>query len=455
MQPNGSQQRGTVPQWQYILTLFLALVVPPLNYLARSQKWTPSIWPYEQDKPLTVVVTYALGICGVLILLWRHEKPVPATLRFAPGILNRRTASVIAVVLFIWLASKWHFQHMERHGDGRSWIGFASQPYVFAGEAGGRWAHYFWYRLLESWPSPEKLALRWNSISAGAICLLGLLLLARDAFRQTPASRSIVFLFFFPLLTLYVGYAETTPLAYAFSTIYLLAGLCYLSQPIRRPPWWESVILSLALFMHGIVCFITAAHLYLVICWAVSVGRHSLRNPGKSAALLFNLAWPFAPLLLSIIYAKLTLPADRWYCNMLGGPNHSMWIPWSDPLANKAYYAYTSLRFWQDTGNWVLNYFPLLPLLPLALDHCRRVLPRETTFLFFAFWGLLLFTFSWDAALGYYLDRDLMSLVIVPGHMVILLWLSLGFQARSRDAIIFGYAVSNFAFQVIPYVRFP
>ncbi len=473
--------RGEKPGGVIALSLFLGAILPELYYEARpvASDWenfyqpAKGLWklPLHQIRPEAIffpLVAFAAIIYFVAQRLMSQIKP--PSWKFCLSQKQNVIAQVV-IALALSFAIGLLFFHWSvtppMLGDSVFWQMLADNPFIMGSEPLGRWSHYLAYQLLTLFDVYDrKLGVRLSSALAGAFDLAGVMLLVRAALPRLPRFAGIMFLFLSPTALLFIGYPEATPWAYAFTEIYLLAGVRYLRLSLARPPWLETLFIMFAVWTHGMACFATGAQLSLLLIWFFrkldedAPARWSVRRVALGLSLA---ALTFVPLGGTLLFAYLFgtgLPASPWQGNMGGGKDNWPWVSFSEAGAAThplviAQYIFFDKRYRSDLFNLILSACPLLFALPLALAQIAKFARTEILFVGSALAGLLLFTLFWNADLGMQFDFDLMAMFAVPAQLLAALWLERKLEAKSQNFVCLVIAFTTFCFTLLPFINFP
>jgi hypothetical protein len=445
------------PVQHVLLCLFAGAVVPLLVYVGRRHATPPWLWslpPHPTSRVAIAaasVVAAGLAVAGLGALV---ERVGGRTRRIA-----RVALAACAVSAAIAALHQWPYTGVS--GDAAFWVRMASDPFIMSSEPLGRWSHYLAFRIHGLIGEPDRLAaVRWSSVAAGGFYLSALIPLACRTFSGSRSWVLAAFLFIVPSIEVFAGYPETTPWVYAFTGIYLLAGVRYLEAGLARPPWIESLLLLVALWTHGVACFATGAHAVLMLCWwRSSQAVRTVLSPQRRAMLAVLLALlPFAALAATFAFAYAFgtgLATSPWYGNALGGGG-GQWVFLSEATKPPgAQYALLNRRHVEDLATLVLLACPLLLVVPVAARELLRDRRQPLAFLAAALAGLLLFSLFWYADYGMQRDYDLMAMFTVPAHLIVALWLDARFGPRQRGVIVLASICSAFACRVAPFLHFP
>ena len=292
------------------------------------------------------------------------------------------------------------------------WYGLAHDGFIMGSEPLGRWMHWVFFHLTGS----RTLALSLPSVLAGLIFAAGAWRLLK---RMYPAdfTKAFTFVLLAPYSMFFLGYPSTCPLAYAFTGLYLLAGLHFIRSSPQRAPWGESLLLALAVWSHGMALWVTGAHLALVVTWFRRLPAGRLAAVPRAIALC---AIPFSLLSATLLYAHVYgsgLDASPWYGNA-GGGTGGAFVAWRG-------YDATMRELW-SWGLYSRGHLLGIWGLTVRLAPAALVVPlvfrrgRESTFLLAALLGGLLLVVVWNLDFGF--DRDeKFALYGVPAHLY-LLW---------------------------------
>lgn len=460
------------PSWAVVACLLSGAALPAFTYGASRSGALDWLWPLRPGADSDLLI--ALGLAGAFVtgLLacagvasrWRIRAAAPR----APRLWNALAATALVLGTGALLV-RW--PHNYSVGDWATWVKLADDPMLMPSEPLGRSSHYLFFRIvsetaLDHWLrlDAKTLALRLSSVAAGMFYLAWLLAWARKVLPSSSSWTTVPFLFVTPTLVIYAGHLETTPWAYAFTGAYLLAGVHYLEAGHQRAPWFEALLLMLAVGSHGVVCFVTGAHAILCLHWffAPRSGAPLPWMPRRVAELIGVALLPFLVLTAAFAWAY-HFPASWgfWYGNALGGSDNDLFVAFSE----RATGVYGRIRLNQFRfGSWayttgLLNVFlfacPLLLVLPLALWHTLQFRFRSALFLLAGFAGLLLLSLFWNPDLGHRDDYDLLALVALPATLLIALWWDSQFGGRQRWIVALGAVTSSFVFLVAPRLQFP
>ena len=456
------------PFWAVAACLLSGAVLPALVYWASRSEAFEWIWRFPDQQGSALLV--ALGLAGAFVLALLASARVAR--RWGRGAVPSRAAqpwkaagAALLVACAGALLVRW--PHSSGSGDWFLWLKLADDPALMPSEPLGRASHYLFYQVVSQTPldrwlqlGPKALALRLSAVAAGMVYLTALLVWARQALPSSSAWTSVFFLFVTPTAVLYAGYLETTPWAYAFTGVYLLAGLRYLNAGLRRPPWPEALLLMLAVGSHGVACFATGAHALLCLHWffAREPGEATPWTAQRVGQLVAVALLPFAVLAAAFAssYHFGTTGRWKWYGNALGGADKEFFVVFSDAARRFRYQIQFGSREYRiGLLNVLLFACPLILVLPAAIWHTLRSRRRPALFLIAGFAGLFLLTLFFNPDLGYRGDFDLLALCAVPASMLIALWWDAHFSSRQRWLLALSIAAASFAFLVTPSLRFP
>lgn len=464
MRPSGNREshlpRDT-PSWVserklFVLSLVAGVAGSAAYYALRRAAWTGLIWPLPEPAPGPLV----FAIAPVIPLVLYFVRPF----RIAPA--SDSPAKTGLVAFFSIIPLLFIVRPAGVSGDGQFWIEHAHDPFLMSSEPLGHWMHVLTFRLLAAFsPASGESAIRWSSIAAGIFFLAGLTALAPGAFRRIHPAVSIPLLFFAPVCVLFFGYPETTPWAYAFYGTYLLSGLRYIRSRPARAPWIESILLALALWTHGMVCFGTGAHAALIAIWILGRpqseatssprSKSGLASATATSTALALALLPFLPLAASILYAKVHgsgLAGIDPLANCLGGADRIRWIAFSYPRTVHQY-VFLSTAYWMDIANLVFAACPVLPISILAAITLIRRKSPEGIFLAAGLAGLVLFSMTWNADLSMRGDFDLMAMFALPAYALLALAWEEWLPARKQRILAAALISAALGFSILPSIR--
>lgn len=437
------------------------LAIPATAWTLKRYDLIPGLWYFPVRPLANFLLACLVGLALVIAVrdwprLRRALGRRPVTV--SPGLSWRRLA--VAATLLVAAGLLWRWQYNLVPGDGPWLIGDAHRFHILASEGMGRWIHFAFARALRiGGVADNGLAMALASLAAGLFYLGALIRLTPAVFPPVRARFVTLFLFLSPPSLVFACHLETTPWAYALAGTYFLMGLKRLRENAERPPWPESVVLALAIWVHGVICFATAAHLALCAAWLCRRVASSPTGHFRAAATMFGLlALPFAPLILTAAAAWFFGPGLdhlHWYGNIAGGGDGRAFVAFSKARASEVQLVFFEPEYLLQSVNLILQAFPLLPLMIPATLQLRRKRPREATFLLAAFAGLFLFSHVWNADLGMRRDFDLFLGFALPGQILIALWLIDRFPLPVSRRLLLLVAWSHFAFRLVPFLTFP
>jgi hypothetical protein len=293
------------------------------------------------------------------------------------------------------------------------WYRLADNGFIMGSEPLGRWMHYIFFQLTGS----RTWALILPSVLAGLIFAAGAWRLLKELYPE-DFTKAFAFVLLAPYSLFFLGYPSTCPLAYAFTGLYLLAGLKFIRSSSARAPWAAAWLLALAVWSHGMVLWATGAHLVLVLTW---LGR--LPAGSRLAAVprfIAVSAIPFSLLGATLLYARsfgTGLETSAWYGNANGGTG-GMFVAFSGE-------DHTMRELWR-WGLYSRDHLLGILYLTVRLAPAALLIPlvfrrgRESTFLLAALLGGLLLVTVWNLDFGFYRDEKF-ALYGVPAHFY-LLW---------------------------------
>jgi hypothetical protein len=455
-----SERLPAYPHLKIGVALLCGVAVPCVYLFGRLHHWR-NLWhlaPGEHAPDMAV----SFALLALLALgTWWVAASRRSFDRLTQAIAGRRSVLVFIAILMLWGFLAWNERIIGIHGDGLTWERLAGNPFIMTSEPFGRWMHYIAFRLLSILGAPTGMqALRMASVAAGTIQLLFILLLTPRIFGSlVRALPWIVYLFVTPLLVLNLGYSETTPIAYAFLMAHLLATVLYVEGPMARPPTWEGMLLALAIWSHGAMCFASGGYAVVLIWWLFGLNRSSdtvrkrLRFSRIAGAVVLSIL-PFSLLLGTLTVAALWgtgLPESGLASNLFGGFGGG--VVALSQTGNPYRYSIFSVRYLRDILNLMLSVCPMLMVAPMAFFAVGRRHKRTALYLGATLGGSLVLTLFWNADLGIQNDLDLLSPFAMSVSVVTALWLGRDGQFGMRGAFAaFALAVTAFVFMVLPYV---
>ena len=295
------------------------------------------------------------------------------------------------------------------------WYRLAHDDFIMGSEPLGRWMQYFFFQLTGS----RTWALILPSVLAGLIFAAGAWRVLKDMYPEEFA-KAFAFVLLAPYSMFFLGYPSTCPLAYAFTGLYLLAGLDFIRSRPARAPWREALLLALAVWSHGMALWVTGAHLALVVIW---LGR---LPAGRSASRRFR---------ASSRCVSYRFPSWRPRCSMPSGSVQDL-----NSVRGTATRTVDLVGLFVELGgddasdggsswSWGLysqGHLMGILSLTLRLAPAALVIPLvwrkglEGTFLLAALLGGLLLVIVWNLDFGFYRDEKF-ALYGVPAHLY-LLW---------------------------------
>ena len=293
------------------------------------------------------------------------------------------------------------------------WYRLAHDDFIMGSEPLGRWMQYLFFQVTGS----RTWALILPSVLAGLIFAAGAWRVLKDMYPE-EFTQTFAFVLLAPYSMFFLGYPSTCPLAYAFTGLYLLAGLNFIRSPPARAPWGEALLLALAVWSHGMALWVTGAHLALVVIW---LGRLPAdRRLAAVPRFLALCAIPFSLLAATLLYAHRFgsgFEFSPWYGNATGGFGGAF-VEWGGADASMAEFMRWGLYspgHLMGILSLTLRLAPAALLIPLVW---RKGL--EGTFLLAALLGGLLLVMVWNLDFGFYRDEKF-ALYGVPAHFY-LLW---------------------------------
>jgi len=450
--------------WVFTLLLLVGAGLPGLFYWVTINLPSPLLWKVPV-RPLELIfaagvaaATLCAAAVGCASLVGRARNL--ATLLWMPA--------AVGLALWFWRVN-------GDAGDSRAWIRLAHDPFVMGSEPLGRWSHHVAWRLLNLFGvGSSQDAVRASSLAAGVALFCGSQLLAPRALAIRDASLAACFLLLSPVSVVLYSLPETTPWAYAFTGIYLLAGLRYMRLAPERAPWMESILIMLAVWTHGMALFSTGAHAVLVLFWLS--GRMGRSAPGaddssstgaenptrrvdrktvlQAAALCIV---PFSALAVTMLGAYIFgtgLAESPWYGNARGGSDRVLWVAIGEPNSPMQY-RFMGLRHLVDLVNLWMRSSPLAIVAPVAVFDLWRARRPEMLFLSAGLIGLVGFSLVWNADLGIRRDYDLMAMFGIPSQVLALYWIHERLEPRHRVITMVAISVASFACLLSPLLDFP
>lgn len=277
---------------------------------------------------------------------------------------------------------------MSPVADVDTWRRLEDSPFIMGSEPIGRWAQYVAYQLTGS----RELALTLPSYFAGLVFVAGAAWMLRER------SWLLLVLLAAPFVQFFLGYPATCPLAYAFTGLYLLAGVT------DRPLWLALSFLGLACWSHGMALFVAPSA--LVLC----------RRRWYLAAL------PLLPLGLTLLWAwhfGSGLPESQWYGNALGGIFHKRFVHFGG--GDVHWHQFTQFDalgapYWSGVWWTLTRMCPAVFLTPWLVKR-----DRVHAFLWTAALGCLALLLLWNHDWGFQIDRKF-SLLCVPLQILLIPW---------------------------------
>lgn len=428
--------------WSPLVGAWLFAVGGPLAYYAaRSARILPWLWPLPPGASGRASQAALLVVPGLLIAnsLDRWSERAGRS----RWLVHR--AITTALVIGLAFATYLFRNAYGPTGDGLdTWVPLAGSPFIMGSEPLGHWTHYLFFTLFTQ---PHlRLALELASVAAGMVCLVGMRILLPTCFPRVSAVVLLLALVGVPIWIVYLGYIETTPFAYAFTTLYLLSAVRYLRLREERPPWIEGLLLGLGVWTHGAVCFAAGGHAVLVAHW------FSCRSDGpalaRRVAVAFGVAsMVFVPLGATLLWAYhfgSGLSLSPWFGNAMGGSDGRRFVSGSEILV---------ASFWHDRLNLVMLACPVLQLLFLAaIGPSRLRLSWTTGTLLAALLGTLGMGMFYGADLGVYQDFDLLSFFAIPANILVLSWLVERLPALQLRLTTMAIFASNVCFGIAPFL---
>ncbi len=459
------------PAWAAVACAVAAVGIPAATGLASASGRFAWLWSWGTPPPGRMASGLGLAAAAALALVllarasgrWRDRDG--RGWRVARAVGFALVVSGVGSLLLRWPVASSSL-------DANIWVSEADSPFIMGSAPLGHWSHTLFHRLgralsFGSWIAvdlrPKERAVVLASVAAGTFVVGALLLLGRGAFPRSSRWSSVAFLFVTPTLVFYAGFREVTPWCYAFVTVYLLAGLRFLARDPSRPPWFESLILMLALWTHGSACFVAGAHAFLCLHWFLRAPHEATGpwQPARVARLIVLAAVPFLALAATLAWAwAFGTGSERfaWYGHALGGPDGLLFVaPTRASQQDGSHVVFASRVWWQGQLNLLLFACPLLVLVPAAIARGLRARRPQTLFLTAGLAGLLLlaWTFNPHARGGYRGDLDVVAFFALPATLLVALWWDEHFGDRQREVLSLASAVSVFGFLLMLRLRFP
>ncbi|MGI8905428.1 MAG: hypothetical protein ACR2IE_02930 [Candidatus Sumerlaeaceae bacterium] len=442
----------------YILLLF-GIGLPVAQYFAVFSPGLRSyVWVLIRKPPQWLTWLLLAELLGSVLFVatllktsardHRADSASPALLQ-SPPLKRLLYGGLATCVLFGSAALGLHFSS-GYEGDYTGWIKIANKPDLIPSEPLGRWSHYACFKMLEViGVASNDLAMRVSSVLSGCLFIAAIWVFGRRALPYAPRTVVILILLFSPLIALFCGYRENTPLAYALSATYLLLGLRYIHLRLRRSPWPETLVLALAIWSHGAICFLTAAHLVLAALWFMRT--HNIKQVEVFAALqLFALCIaPFMPLVLTMAAAYILKLPGPWFGNALGGGDLGMFVDFTGHPTGSQHTIW-SRTYWLNIANLIVYACPVLPVVLYAATTGTRAKDPATCFLTAGFLGMLALALTWNPDIGYIKDFDLLAGFAIPAHLLLLHKLQ-HCTPRCQLGFALPYAVINLTLHVLPF----
>jgi hypothetical protein len=443
--------------------------LPAAYYLARlrgGEFWLPL--PDAAGAPVLIAFALSLAAMALLLPSWGWKAALAAALDRRLGVKLRIALSRLSLVIVAGvLLSRWHHTR-GTVGDIATWLRLASDPFIQGSEPLGRWMHYFAYRLLSLFggrPDP-MLALRVASYGAGLFLLYGAVRLLPAVVPHDKVAASAVFFLGATFSIFFFGYPATTPWVCAFLGVYLLAGLRYLALKPNRAPWPETLVIALAVWTHGAALFATGAQATLILIWLLTwpaePGVGKVRRWLTAAVLA---ASPFVLLGGTLWWAYrfgTGLDEAPWMGTAKGGIFHRTWVVFEgqDQILNLPgqrfeQYVFLGHDYLRGLVNVILWICPGLVLVPIAAWRLARTRRPDVIFLVGALLGLLVLTVFWNPDNGHEGDIRYLAIFAIPAGLLLTLWLSNALDDRRWKVLAALSASAAFAFEIVPYLRFP
>lgn len=431
------------PYSRLLLIFGFGVGLPLLNFTIRSVYLSPWLWPLPPGAPQRVFTALLLLLPAVAgtCLFARWIEKTPNTERTWQRLAGPCLALVLSLLAFC-LRNVY-----GPVGDGLStWVRLADTPFIMGSEPFGHFSHYLAYIALGK-PDP-RFAVEMAAVAAGFLCFFGSSQLLPEAFPGRSVWLVGLSLAAIPTWLVYAGYLETTPWAYAFTTLYLLSALRYLHLGLRRPPWKEGLLLALAIWTHAAICFASGAHAVLVGYWFFRLPTGRRRWGVRFGMGLISALLVFIPLVASLAWAYCFgsgLSESPWFGNALGGFDRRL-------FTNPA--EISGAGFWTERLNLLWMAYPSLPLVVPAIASGIRARSVETAVLAASLFGCMVLALFWGADLGVYNDFDLLSFLALPAHILVLTWLCEKLGPKELAVSVSSIALANICFGVAPYLGF-